>query len=170
MKQSTESLKKLLSQKYQVPETAIKRSKKYKSNNLIVREFNVSLEEEEIVCEVTTDEADEEVLGCRTKENNVFSEYYFAIATVQNPDGFYDVSIIRKSFWNKYKHCDDQPCPIEYQLPQYISDLNESSEMAVYLDDWKIAFNDLEKMGMEYNNDLARFLDTHYSNNMYIKP
>lgn len=170
MKQSTESLKKLIAEKYQVSEQDIKRTKKYKSNKLVVREFSVEVEGGEITCEVTTNESDEEVLGCRTKESNQFSDYYFAIGTVQDPDGFYNVSIIRKKFWNRYKHSDDQPCPIEHQLPQYISDLNESSEMAVYLDDWKVAFNDLEKMGMEYNNDLAKFLDIHYSNNMYIKP
>lgn len=170
MKQSTESLKKLIAEKYQVPENGIKRTKKYKSNKLVVREFSLEVESDMITCEVTTDEADEEVLGCRTKENNQFSEYFFAIGTVKDPEGFYNVSIIKKSFWNKYKHSDDQPCPIEYQLPSYISDLNESSEMAVYLDDWKIAFHDLEKMGMEYNNDLARFLDQHYQGHMYIKP
>lgn len=169
MKQTTDTLKKLISEKYQVSERDIKRTKKYKRNNLIIREFSIGDEEGSIHCEVTTNESDEEVLGCRTKEHNEFNDYYFAIATVLD-DGYFLVSIIRKSFWNRKKHSDDQPSPIEQLLPSYISDLNESSEMAVYLDDWKQAFNDLEKMGMEYNNDLARFLDRHHQNSMYIKP
>lgn len=172
---NSNDIKQQLSEIYLVSKKNIKRISKKKNidKNCIERIFSLG----EITLLVQSDIDDEKIIktsrcdlvAVKKEQHNIFSDYFFAISTRLVDDEYYLVSIIRKDFWNAHHLSDDQPCPIEYQLPEYISDLNESSEMAAYLDDWTIAFNDLEQLGMEYNNELALFLDGFFNCRMHLK-
>lgn len=104
------------------------------------------------------------------KSKPKFSNYYFAISTSkEESDDYYLVSIISKKFWKKNHHSDDQPSPLIDDLPDFISDLNESSEMAAYVDNWNDAYSELINLGFEYSNEVAEYLEEYYPG-MHIQP
>jgi hypothetical protein len=161
---NSKDIKQQLSEIYLCNKKDIKRiSKKKDAAEAIERIFQIN----DFLVSVRSDLTDTKIIKISKKvqdpiiENNLFSDYYFAIGTNLIENSWFLVSIIKKDFWDANHYCDDQPCEIEYLLPEYIGDLNESSEMAVYLDNWEIAFNDLRQRGMQYNNELARFLEAH---------
>lgn len=109
----------------------------------------------------------------KVKTESQFSDYYFAISTQRIEragfSGYYLVSIISKEFWDENHYTDDQPSPLMYTLPAFIDDLNETSEMGAYVENWQEAYAGLIDLGIEYNNELAQFLNGFYPG-MHIQP
>lgn len=185
MKQSSEYLKELIEENFNLSsKSVIKRKSKTKNDKKeTVRIFEVTDNSNTFSVIVTTDINDEAVIGFEKSDTlsfkesekvkeSPFSKYIFAIDTKYNSDicGF-ELCIIRKSFWKKYKYMDDQPCKIEHLLPSFVQDLNESSNMAASVSNWKDAYDQLTELGIEYSNDVAHFLNKEMmAFTMFIKP
>lgn len=83
---------------------------------------------------------------------------------------YHTVVIERKSHWDKYQYFSDQSCSIMKYLPSYIEDMNETSEMAATKQDHMEIIKDLERLGLNYSNELAECVNEIGDSKMYIKP
>lgn len=172
MKLTTDTLKPLISQRYNCPASQIKRGRKYKNESgQVVREFVVATK----TIEVVSSPDDTEIIDMKESGENTASppkksginpsDWYFYVYqdSTQMPDEPPTFCFVQKKYWHKHKYLQDQENPkLDRFLEQH--SFYALMEMAYeYADINTLTQKDMDQgrqlliqLGFEENPDLNR--------------